>query len=112
MSMFTPYVYLGWYPNSVSYGLRSLAASGWTILPSDLYEALMDASGRTYFHEVWVNELQSRVPMGFSLHTDPYFVYSGYKNALSNLMNIIADPVNQSDGSRFRVCTGLVRKFG
>ncbi|KAH7327643.1 hypothetical protein B0J17DRAFT_632683 [Rhizoctonia solani] len=108
MPMLTaPHVNSEWYPNSVSHGLRSLAASGRTILPADLYETLVDAAGRVYFHEAWVNELQSRVPTGFPLHSDSCFVYSGYKAALSDLMCIIADPVNQRDGLRFRVCTGL-----
>ncbi|CAE6495171.1 unnamed protein product [Rhizoctonia solani] len=108
MPMLTaPHLGLEWYPNSVSHGLRSLAASGRTILPPDLYEALVDAAGRVYLHEARVNELQSRVPIGFPLHSDPYFIYSGYKDALSDLMNLIADPVNQWDDLRLKTCTGL-----
>ncbi|KAG8690755.1 hypothetical protein FRC11_009314 [Ceratobasidium sp. 423] len=88
MPMLTaPHMSLEWYPNSVSHGLRSLAASGRTILPPDLYETLVDAAGRVYLHEAQVNELQS--------------------HALSDLMQLIADPVNQWDDLRFKTCMGL-----
>ncbi|CAE6366358.1 unnamed protein product [Rhizoctonia solani] len=102
-----PHMNSHWYPDSVSHGLQSLAVSGSTILPMDIYEALVDAARRVYVHEARVNELQHRVPMGFPLDNDPQFVYSGYKIALSNLMRLIADPINQWDSFRFTTCTGL-----
>ena len=63
-------------------------------------------------HEARVNELQAATPPGVPFHSDPFYVYTGYRNALSELMQMIALPLNQHDGLRFRICTQLVSSSG
>ncbi|KAF8603909.1 hypothetical protein BDV93DRAFT_508220 [Ceratobasidium sp. AG-I] len=108
MPMYTaPHSNLEWYPGSMSHGLCDLAKTGKNILPADLYQGLVDAAGRVYMHEARVNELRAATPAGAPFHSDPFYVYTGYRNALSDLMQKIALPLNQHDGLRFRICTQL-----
>ncbi|KAG8743482.1 hypothetical protein FRC10_011955 [Ceratobasidium sp. 414] len=96
-----------WYPGSVSHGLRTLAAKGNRVIPDDLYQALVDAAGRVYAHESGVNDLRLQTPPDKSIHHDQFFVFDGYKDALKELMLLVARTENQRDAVRWRVCTGL-----
>ncbi|KAG8705199.1 hypothetical protein FRC08_001780 [Ceratobasidium sp. 394] len=102
-----PHLSVNWYPDSVSYTLQSLAAKGQGVLPQYLFLVLEEAAERVYIHESYVNELQVQTLPGFPIHHDSFFVYSGYKNALSNLIRAMSDPLNQADIFCTQVCTHL-----
>ncbi|KAF8597644.1 hypothetical protein BDV93DRAFT_547794 [Ceratobasidium sp. AG-I] len=102
-----PHFNSDWYSYSVSRTLRSLALKGREILPAELYQVIEEAAGRVYIHESYVNDLQSITLPGIPIHADPFFVFTGYKNALSNLMKFISQSSNHADAFCLHTCNQL-----
>ncbi|KAG8781557.1 hypothetical protein FRC12_021762, partial [Ceratobasidium sp. 428] len=102
-----PHLNVNWYPGSVSYTLRVLAIQGEPILPKKLLIALEEATARVFIHESYINDLQVQIFPGLPIHHDSFFVYSGYKNALINLLRTMSDPSTQTDVFCTQVCSHL-----
>lgn len=75
------------------------------------FSKIEEAAGRVYIHECYVNDLQAMSLPGIPIHSDPFFVYTGYKGALSNLMKLLAQWSNHEDAYCLHTCNQMVSQF-
>jgi hypothetical protein len=75
------------------------------------FAQLVNAANNVYAHESQVNNLRANTPPDQLMNCSPFYVFDGYKYALSDLMKVIAMPENMWDKFRARICTGLVSTY-
>ncbi|KAG8749968.1 hypothetical protein FRC11_010880 [Ceratobasidium sp. 423] len=95
----------GWYKNSLTNALRTIAQKSKKVLPQDIYATIEEAAGRAYVHESYINDVYAANP-GRPIHSDPLFVYSGYKASLVNLLKVAGQPGFEGT-PRGRICHNI-----
>ncbi|KAJ1306403.1 hypothetical protein OPQ81_007408 [Rhizoctonia solani] len=101
----TPQGTPGWYKDSLTSALRTIAQKSKHVLPEDIYAIIEEAAGRTYVHESYINDMCAANP-GRPIHPDPSFVHSGYKACLVNLLKVAGQPGFEGT-PRGRICHNI-----
>ncbi|EUC54831.1 hypothetical protein RSOL_074950, partial [Rhizoctonia solani AG-3 Rhs1AP] len=80
-----------WYKNSLTNALRTIAQKSKAVLPQDIYAIIEEAAGRVYVYESYIHDMHAVNP-DRPIHSDPLYVYTGYKTSLVNLLRVANQP--------------------